>query len=175
MMQVKIPSLDQIMEQRKKEFDETIKEKSDDVFILKENLDIKVIDHGDTYVDPIKTKDAVCCPECGEVVYLEDDDCETEKIGKDTSIVQGERRKYDLICDKCGCHFEATEVDKHVEAAALIVYTPFILLIISFILLIVFCGLGISLGEIICGIICALSLIWLFTLAIICVIFGQER
>ena len=171
MMQVKRQSLDEIIEKRQKEFELTEEKRSDDAFILKENLEIKVIDHGDTYCDPIKPKDAVCCPECGEVVYLKDDDCESEKIGKDTSIVQGEKRKYDLICDKCGCHFEATEVDKHVETAVLIVYIPFILLIISFILLIVFSTLEISLGEFICGVICVLSLIWLFTLAIICVIF----
>lgn len=171
MMQVKMQSIDQIMEKRKEEFDETIKEKSDSLFTIKENLEIKVIDHGDTYTDPVKVKDAVCCPECGEIVYLENGDCQTEQIGKDTSIVIGEKRTYDLTCDKCECHFEATEVDKHVEAVALIVYTPFILLFISFILMLVFYGLGISIGEVICGVICALSLIWLIILVIICAIF----
>jgi hypothetical protein len=171
MMQVKRQSLDEIIEKRQKEFEATTEKRSDDAFILKENLEIKVIDHGDTYCDPIKTKDAVCCPECGEVVYLEDDECVTKKIGSDTSIIEGEERKYDLICDKCGCHFEATEVDKHVEISALIVYVPVILFIISLIMLFAFTGLGISLGEIICGLVCALSLIWLFTLAIICFIF----
>lgn len=167
-MQVKRQNIDQIMKQRKKEFDEQIKEKSDDLFTIKENIKIKVIDHGDTHCDPIKTKDAVCCPECGEIVYLEDGDCKTEKIGKDTSIVTGERRTYDLICDKCECCFEATEVDKHIEAAALIVYTPFILLFISFILMFVFHGLGIIIGEAICSVVCALALIWLIILFIIC-------
>ena len=172
MMQVKRQSLDEIIEKRQKEFEVTTEKRSDDAFILKENLEIKVIDHGDTHCDPIKTKDAVCCPECGEVVYLEDGDCKTTKIGNDdTSVVCGEKRTYSLTCDKCGCHFEATEVDKHVETATLVVYTPFILFIISFILLIVFCGLGISLGEIICGFVCALSLIWMVALVIICSIF----
>lgn len=172
MMQVKKQSLDEIIEKRQKEFELTSEKRSDDAFILKENLEVKVIDHGDTYCDPIKTKDAVCCPECGEVVYLEDGDCQTENIGKDdTSIVNGEKRIYNLKCSKCGCHFEATEVDKHVETAALVVYTPVILFIISFILLFVFSGLRISLGEIICGVICVLSLIWLLTLVLICVIF----
>ena len=158
MMQVKRQSLDEILEKRQKELELTSEKRSDDAFILKENLEIKVIDHGDTHCDPIKTKDAVCCPECGEVVYLEDGNCETTKIGEDdTSVVCGEERKYDLICDKCGCHFEATEVDKHVEPAALVVYTPVILLIISFILMFVFSILGITLGEIICAFICAVS------------------
>lgn len=170
-MQVKVQSIDQIMERRKKEFDESIKDKSDDLFTIKENLDIEVIDHGDTYTDPVEVKDAVCCPECGEIVYLEGGDCESEKIGKDTSIVTGEKRTYDLICDKCGCHFEATEVDKHVETSALIVYTPFILLLTSVILGLVFYGLKISLGEAICCVICAVSLIWLTILFIICCIF----
>lgn len=172
MMQVKMQSIDQVMEKRKEEFDEPIKEKSDDLFTIKENLEIKVIDHGDTYTDPVKVKDAICCPECGEIVYLEDGDCKIEKIGKDTSVVQGEERTYDLICSKCGCYFEATEVDKHVETAALAIYTPVILFFISFILTFVFSALGIVLGEIICGVVCALSLIWLTTLAIICYISG---
>lgn len=173
MMQVKKKSIDEIIEKRQKEFELTTEERSDDVFILKENLDIKVIDHGDTNCDPIKTKDAVCCPECGEVVYLEDGDCKTTKIGNDdTSVVCGEERTYSLTCDKCGCHFEATEVDKHVEISALIEYVPVILFIISFIMLFVFTGLEISLGEVICGVVCALSLIWLVILVIICLIFG---
>lgn len=151
----------------------TAEERSDDVFILKENLDIKVIDHDDTYTDPVKVKDAICCPECGEIVYLEDGDCKTTKIGNDdTSVVCGDERTYSLTCDKCGCHFEATEVDKHVETATLAVYTPVILFFISFILTFVFSALGIVLGEIICGVVCALSLIWLTTLAIICYISG---
>lgn len=173
MMQVKKKSIDEIIEKRQKEFELTTEERSDDVFILKENLDIKVIDHGDTYTDPVKVKDAICCPECGEIVYLEDGDCKTTKIGNDdTSVVQGDERTYDLICSKCGCHFEATEVDKHVETATLAVYMPGILFFISFILTFVFSALGIVLGEIICGVVCALSLIWLTTLAIICYISG---
>lgn len=171
-MQVKKQSLDEIMEKRQKESKPTTEERSDNVLILKENLDIKVIDHGDTYTDPAEVKYAVRCPECGEFVYLEDGDCQTEKIGKDTSIVTGEKRTYDLTCDKCGCHFEATEVYKHVETSALIVYTPFVLLPISLILMILFYEFGISLGEVICGVVCALSLIWLIILLIICIIFG---
>ncbi len=146
-------------------------ERSDDIFFLKENLDIKVIDHGDTYTDSVKSKNVVRCPECEEFVYLEDGDCQTEKIGKDTSIITGEKRTYDLTCAKCKCHFEATEVDKHVETAAVFVYTPLILLLISVILILIFRGLGISLGEFICCVVCALSSIWLIILVIICIIF----
>lgn len=171
-MQVNKQSLDEIMEKRQKESKPTTEERSYNIFYLKENLDIEVIDHGDTYTDMVGVRNAVRCPECGEIVYLEDSDCETEKIGKDTSIVTGEKRTYDLTCDKCGCHFKATEVYKHVETAALIVYTPFVLLTISLILMLVFYEFGISLGEAVCGVVCAFSLIWLIILVIICIIFG---
>lgn len=171
-MDIKKQSLEEILAQRKSE--SSSNDKEDGIFYIKDNVDIKVMEHGDLYEDQNKTKVryAVCCPECGEFVYLEDGDCETEQIGKDTSIVNGEKRTYDLTCNKCECRFEAIEVDKHVEITALIVYTPFILFFISFILLIVFSVLGISLGEVICGAVCALSLIWLVILVIICFIFG---
>ena len=171
-MDIKKQSLEEILAQRKAE--SSGNDKEDGIFYLKDNVDIKVMKHGDLYEDQDKkeVRYAVCCPECGEFVYLEDGDCEKERIGKDTSIVIGEKRTYDLTCNKCECRFEAIEVDKHVEITALIVYTPFILFFISFILMLVFSVLGISLGEVICGVVCALSLTWLVILVIICLIFG---
>ncbi len=176
MMQVKMQSIDQIMKKRKEEFDESIKEKSDDLFTIKENLEIKVIDHGDTYTDPVKVKDAVCCPECGEIVFLENGSRTSEKHGDpESDVFSSEKITYSLVCSSCGCSFNATEHIKNISWSIIfLIYVPFVLLILSF--------LSTIIGEIvkqdkiklISGIVFACCALWFIALSILAHIFGNS-
>lgn len=177
MMQVKVQSIDQIMEQRKKEFDEPIKDKSDDLFTIKENLNIEVIDHGDTYTDPVEVKDAVCCPECGEIVFLDSGSRKSEKHGDpESDVFSSEKITYDLVCSSCDCSFKATEHIKNIAWSIIFaIYVPIVVGFLSF--------LSTIIGEVVKQekikfvslIIFACCALWLIVLHAIAFIFGNSN
>lgn len=177
MMQVKMQSIDQIMKKRKEESDEPIKEKSDDLFTIKENLEIKVIDHGDTYTDPVKIKDAICCPECGEIVFLDSGSRTSEKHGDpESDVFSSEKITYSLVCSSCGCSFKATEHIKNIAwSIVFVIYVPIVGCFLSF--------LSILIGEVvkqdkiklISSIVFACFAIWLLVLIVLAFIFGNSN
>lgn len=177
MMQVKVQSIDQIMEQRKKEFDESIKDKSDDLFVIKENLDIEVIDHGDTYTDPVEVKDAVCCPECGEIVFLDSGSRTSEKHGDpESDVFSSEKITYSLVCSSCDCSFKATEHIKNIAWSIIFaIYVPIVIGFLSFISTLIGEVVKHDKIKIISGIVFACCALWFIALSILAHIFGNSE
>ena len=177
MMQVKMQSIDQIMKKRKEEFDESIKEKSDDLFTIKENLEIKVIDHGDTYTDPVKVKDAVCCPECGEIVFLENGSRTSEKHGDpESDVFSSEKITYSLVCSSCGCSFNATEHIKNISWSIIfLIYVPIVMCFLSFMFILIGEVVEQDKIKLISSIVFACFALWLIVLYAIAFIFGKSE
>ena len=177
MMQVKMQSIDQTMKKRKEEFDEPIKEKSDDLFTIKENLEIKVIDHGDTYTDPVKVKDAVCCPECGEIVFLESGSRTSEKHGNpESDIFSSEKITYSLVCSSCGCSFNATEhIKKTAWSIIFLIYVPIVIGFLSFLFTLIGDIIKQEKITLISGIVFACCALWFIVLSILAHIFGNSE
>lgn len=84
---IKKQSREEILAQHRAESHDSDKE--NEIFYLKDNVDIEVMEHGDLYEDQDKkeVRYAVCCPECGEIVFLDSGSRTSEKHGDPESDV----------------------------------------------------------------------------------------
>lgn len=175
-MNIKKQSREEILAKHKVESSNSDKENG--IFYLKDNVDIKVTEHGDLYEDcEEEVRYAVCCPECGEIVFLENGSRTSEKHGDpESDVFSSEKITYSLVCSSCGCSFNATEHIKNISWSIIfLICVPFVLLILSF--------LSTIIGEIvkqdkiklISGIIFACCALWFITLSILAHIFGNSE
>lgn len=178
----------EIMNIKKQTFEETLasrqatlngKDKEDGIFYLKENVDIKVMEHGNLYEDQDKqeVKYAVCCPECGEIVFLDSGSRKSEKHGDpESDVFSSEKITYNLVCSSCGCSFNTTEHIKNIAWSIIFaIYVPSVMCLLSFLLILI--------GEVVeqekitfvSGIVFACCALWLIVLHAIAFIFGNSN
>ena len=111
----------EIMDIKKQELEETLahrkvevsnNDKDSGIFYLKDNVNTKVVKHGNLYEDQDENeiRYAVCCPECGEIVFLDSGSRKSENTGDpESDVFSSENITYNLMCSSCGCSFKATE------------------------------------------------------------------
>ena len=176
-MDIKIPTFEEILEQHRAESSDNDKE--DGIFYLKDNVDIEVMEHGDLYEDQDKqeVKYAVCCPECGEIVFLDSGSRKSEKHGDpESDVFSSEKITYDLVCSSCNCRFKTTEhIKKTAWSIIFLIYVPIVIGFLSF--------LSALIGEVVKQekikfvslIIFACCALWLIVLHAIAFIFGNSN
>lgn len=176
-MDIKIPTFEDISAKHRVESSSNDKEEG--IFYLKDNVDIKVMEHGDLYGDQDKkeVRYAVCCPECGEIVFLDSGSRKSEKHGDpDSDVFSSEKITYDLVCSSCDCSFKTTEHVKNIAWSIIFVlYVPAVIGFLSF--------LSILIGEVveqekiinISAIVFACCALWLIVLSAIARIFGKSE
>ena len=176
-MDIKIPTYEEILAQHRAE--SSSYDKEDGIFYLKDNVDIKVTDHGDLYEDrdEKEVRYAVCCPECGEIVFLDSGSRTSEKHGDaESDVFSSEKITYSLVCSSCGCSFKATEhIKKTAWSIIFLIYVPIVIGFLS--------SLSALIGEmikqdkikLISGIVFACCALWLIGLSAIAFIFGNEK
>lgn len=138
-MDIKKQSLEEILAQHRAE--SSSNDKEDGIFYLKDNVDIKVMKHGDLYEDQDKkeVRYAVCCPECGEIVFLDSGSRTSEKHGDpDSDVFSSEKITYSLVCSSCDCSFKATEHIKNIAWSIIFaLYVPIVIWFLSFLSIII--------------------------------------
>lgn len=176
-MNIKKQSLEEILEQRKAESHSYDKE--DGIFYLKDNVEIKVTEHGNLYEDQDKkeVRYAVCCPECGEIVFLDSGSRTSEKHGDpESDVFSSEKITYSLVCSSCDCRFKTTEhIKKTAWSIIFLIYVPIVVGFLSF--------LSALIGEVVKQekikfvslIIFACCALWLIVLHAIAFIFGNSN
>ena len=176
-MDIKIPTFEEILAQHRAE--SSSYDKEDGIFYLKDNVDIKVTEHGDLYEDQDKkeVRYAVCCPECGEIVFLENGSRTSEKHGDpESDIFSSEKITYSLVCSSCGCSFKATEHTKNIAWSIIfLVCVPAVMLLLSFLFTLIGDIIKQEKITLISGIVFACCALWFIALSILAHIFGNSE
>ena len=176
-MDIKKQSLEEILAQRKAESSSNNIENG--IFYLKDNVGTEVVKHGNLYEDQEEKeiRYAVCCPECGEIVFLDSGSRTSEKHGDpDSDVFSSEKITYSLVCSSCDCSFKVTEHIKNIAWSIIFaIYVPIVIGFLSF--------LSSIIGEVIKQekikfvslIIFACCALWLIVLGTIAFIFGNSN
>ena len=155
------------------------KDKEDEIFYLKDNVDIKVVKHGDLYEDQNKTKVryAVCCPEYGEIVFLDSGSRTSENTGDpESDVFSSEKITYSLVCSSCSCSFKTTEHIKNTAWSIIFaVYVPIVVCLLSFLLIPIEVTFKQDKITFISLIVFAFCLLWLIALYILAYISGNSN
>lgn len=176
-MDIKIPTFEEILAQHRAESHDSDKE--NEIFYLKDNVDIKVMEHGDLYEDQDKkeVRYAVCCPECGEIVFLDSGSRKSEKHGDpESDVLSYENVTYSLVCSSCGCSFNATEHIKNIAWSIIfLIYVPIVMCFLSFLFILIGEVVKQDKIKLISSIVFACFAIWLIVLHAIAFIFGNSN
>ena len=176
-MNIKKQSLEEILAQRKAESHSYDKE--DGIFYLKDNVDIEVMEHGDLYEDQDKkeVRYAVCCPECGEIVFLDSGSRTFEKHGDpESDVFSSEKITYDLVCSSCDCRFKTTEhIKKTAWSIIFLIYVPIVMCFLSFMFILIGEVVEQDKIKLISSIVFACFDLWLIVLHAIAFIFGNSK
>ena len=173
---IKKQSREEILTKRKVESSNSDKENG--IFYLKDNVDIKVTEHGDLYEDCEEgVRYAVCCPECGEIVFLDSGSRTSEKHGDpESDIFSSEKITYSLVCSSCGCSFNATEHTKNIAWSIIfLVCVPAVMLCLSFLFILIGEVVEQDKIKLISSIVFACCALWFITLSILAHIFGNSE
>ena len=119
----------------------------------------------------------MCCPECGEIVFLDSGSRTSEKHGDpESDVFSSEKITYDLVCSSCDCRFKTTEhIKKTAWSIIFLIYVPIVIGFMSF--------LSALIGEVVKQekikfvslIIFACCALWLIVLHAIAFIFGNSN
>lgn len=176
-MDIKIPTFEEILEQHRAESSDNDKE--NEIFYLKDNVDIKVTEHGDLYEDQDKkeVRYAVCCPECGEIVFLDSGSRTSEKHGDpESDVFSSEKITYDLVCSSCDCRFKTTEhIKKTAWSIIFLIYVPIVMCFLSFMFILIGEVVKHDKIKLISSIVFACFALWLIVLYILACIFGNKN
>lgn len=176
-MDIKIPTFEEILEKHRAE--SSYNDKEDEIFYLKDNVDIEVVEHGDLYEDQDKkeVRYAVCCPECGEIVFLDSGSRTSEKYGDpESDVFSSEKITYSLVCSSCDCNFKATEhIKKTAWSIVFLIYVPIVIGFLSFLSTIIGEVVKQDKIKIISGIVFACCALWFIVLSILAHIFGNSE
>ena len=173
---IKKQSREEILTKRKVESSNSDKENG--IFYLKDNVDIKVTEHGDLYEDCEEgVRYAVCCPECGAIVFLDSGSRTSEKHGDpESDIFSSEKITYSLVCSSCGCSFNATEHTKNIAWSIIfLVCVPAVMLCLSFLFILIGEVVEQDKIKLISSIVFACCALWFITLSILAHIFGNSE
>ena len=175
-MDIKMPAFEEILAQHRAESSDSDKE--NEIFYLKDNVDIEVMEHGDLYEDQDKkeVRYAVCCPECGEIVFLDSGSRTSEKHGDpESDVFSSEKITYDLVCSSCDCRFKTTEhIKKTAWSIIFLIYVPIVIGFLSFLSTIIGEVVKQDKIKLISGIVFACCALWFITLSILAHTFGNE-
>lgn len=175
-MNIKKQSREEILAHRKVE--SSNRDKENGIFYLKDNVDIKVMEHGDLYEDcEEEVRYAVCCPECGEIVFLENGSRTSEKHGDpESDVFSSEKITYDLVCSSCNCRFKTTEhIKKTAWSIIFLIYVPIVMCFLSFMFILIGEVVEQDKIKLISSIVFACFALWLIVLYAIAFIFGNSE